>query len=205
MGKLANEQRIIELNYTRKMVTVPNLSVALASVNALGPSLRQFASIGVAIQAAFEPMRQAIERLQESIRRIMQPIREAIESITKPLSFLLSTRPIYFVPPEPVVLEQQTERHLTVDNDPYGFFLIDGEQLNILHPASSRCGKLLAALLKRRATVVDYKTLQAEIGAGDLDKDFKDLKYQLRQRGYQLDYKRPRTQGIALIGIKELQ
>ncbi len=205
MVKLANGRRIIDLDVTGKIVMVPNFSMTLASVNALGPSLRQFANITQALQAAFEPIRQAMEALQESIRKIIEPIRQAIESITKPLSFLLSTRPVYFVPPEPPVLEQPTEHHLTVSNDPYGFFLIDGKQLNILHPSSSRCGKLLSALLKRRATVVDYKTLQAEIGAGDLDKDFKDLKYQLRQHGYELDYKRPRTHGIALIGIKELQ
>lgn len=154
---------------------------------------------------AFEPMRKAVEIIQESFQKVWEQVREAIDRITKPLSFLLSTRPIYFVPPGPVVLQEPQEQHLAVSNDPYGFFLIDGRQLNILHPASSRCGKLLATLLKRRATIVDYKTLQQEIGSGDLDKTFKDLHYQLRQRGYELDYKRPRTQGIALIGIRELQ
>ncbi len=157
-----------------------------------------------AVLKTLEPVRQMVEIIQESYRKIWEQIREGIERLIRPFNLLISTRPIYFVPTEPVVLQERHDRHLAITNDTYGFFLIDGKQLTVLHPASSRCGKLLAALLKRRATVVDYQTLKQEIGSGDLDKTFKDLNYQLRQRGYELDYHRPRTQGIALVGIKEL-
>lgn len=200
-----NNRMVYDLDAIGNMV-VPNLGLTMANISAaIGPTLQQMASIGATLNAYFEPLREAMKAFHEYIQKIIQPIRDAFESLTKPLSFLISTRPIYFVPTQPVVQEKRLDRYLMVENDDYGFFVIDGKQLSILHPSSSRCGKLLAALLKHRATVVDYQTLREEVGAGDLDKTFKDLKYQLRQQGVVLDYARPRSYGIALNGLQELQ
>jgi len=200
-----NSRKVYDLDAIGNMV-VPDLGLTMAGIStAIGPAMQQMTNFGSMLEAYIKPMREMMEAFQEFIQRAIQPMREAFEAITKPLSFLISTRPIYFVPTHPVVQEKRLDRYLMVQNDDYGFFIIDGKQLSILHPASSRCGKLLAALLKRRATVVDYQTLREEVGAGDLDKTFKDLKYQLRQQGIVLDYARPRSYGIALNGLQQLQ
>ncbi|HUD05636.1 MAG TPA: hypothetical protein VMR18_01785 [Candidatus Saccharimonadales bacterium] len=187
-------------------VTVPDLGLAMASIStAIGPALQQMTNFEATLEAFIRPIREMLDSFQEFIRTAIQPALDGFNAMAKSLSFLFSTKPIYFVPSQPVVQERRLERHLMVQNDDYGFFVIDGKQLTILHPASSRCGKLLAALLKHRSRVVDYKTLRQEIGSKDLDKTFKDLKYQLKQEGIVLDYARPRSYGIALTGLKALQ
>lgn len=207
-------RRVIDLDavVSRSLINQETLK-ALASANQAATMAIASIPTGIFAQIAqaqqlvsyFEPIRRAMEIFQERMQKMWEQIREALDRLIKPLTFVFSTRPIYLLHPQPVTEEKRLDRHLSVEQNTYGFFMIDNEKLNILHPASSRCGKLLKALLTRRARVVDYQTLREEIGTRDLDKTFKDLKYQLKQHGYRLEYERPRTQGIVLIGLAKLQ
>ena len=178
-------------------------SIAVASI----PTgvFQHIAQVQQQLTAYFEPIRKAMEIFHERMQAMWERIREAINGIAKSFAFALAFRPIYYVQTQPAVQEERPNRHLTVETNNYGFFVIGGRQLKILHPNSSICGRLFATLLKRRAQVVSYKELQAEIGVQDVRKAFKDLKYQLKQQGYTFEYELVRTEGIALVGLKQLQ
>jgi hypothetical protein len=186
--------------------TVPNLGLNMASITtAIGPSLQLATSVGAMLDAYFKPIREMVEAVLEFVKRIIQPMLDGLNAFIKPLTFLVSLKPIYYVPTQPVARERQLDKHLTIIKDERGFFVIGGKQLKILHPASSRCGRMFATLLERRAHTVSYEELQEEIGSGDLRKTFKDLKRQLKKEGYEFDYQLVRTKGIALLGLSSLQ
>lgn len=193
-----------------------SLQVKIAGITSLRSNMSALSGIFTAqataakvLQQQMEPMRRALEVIAEQAKRWVEMIREAINRIVEPLEFIFTFKPIYYVPaPQTTAnehLARPPDRYLPVEEVQYGFFKIDGNELKILNPGSSRCGRLLQILLERRAEVVDYKTLHSYTRTTTLDKDFKDLKRQLRQQGYKLDYRRPRGQGIAAIGLVYLQ
>lgn len=188
---------------TSTMQAINNASRAASLAVASIPTgvFQQIAQAQQQLIAYVEPIRQALAAFQDHFQKMWERIREAVNGMAKAVTFAFSTRPIYFVQPRPVVRESQSDEHLEVATNGYGFFVIGGKKLDILHPSSSRCGRLLAALLKRRAALVDYDELQAAVGSGDLRKTFKDLKYQLKKQGYRFEYELARTHGIAFIGI----
>jgi hypothetical protein len=189
-------------------IAIPNLGLQLASINtSLGPVLKQVANIAATVDAIIKPIREMIESFREMIQRIIQPVKEMMMAYATTLRFLTTFKPIYYVPTWPAAeqKEQLLDRHLSITNDQFGFFVIGGRRLRILHPSSSRGGKLLALLLRRKSQVVTYQELQEAIGSGDLKKDFKDLKYRLKKEGYTFDYELVRTEGIALIGLSSVQ
>jgi hypothetical protein len=187
-------------------VAVPSLGLTLTRMStAIGPALQQMANFGAALDAFVKPIREMLAGFREFIRTTIQPILDGLNSFIKPLSFLVSLKPVYYVPPQAVPSEQVSSRHLSVVNDGYGYFVIGGKRLKILHPDSSRCGKMLAALLQRRSQLVSYEELQEVIGAGDVRRDLKDLRRQLKKEGYSFEYQLVRTKGIALIGLSSLQ
>lgn len=148
-----------------------------------------------------------MEAVQAAFGETSKRIQDLVNSFVKPLEFMITSSPVFYVNPS-ADKHQRTitdEQYLPVANDRYGFFIIAGKKLTILNPNSSRCGRLLSSLIQRRSTVVDYATLKKAVGSGDLDKNFKDLKRQLRLHGYCIEYDRPRTQGIVLKGLKLLQ
>lgn len=190
--------------------------VNIAGITSLGSTMSAMSGIFTAqvtaakvLQQQMEPMRRALEVIAEQAKRWVEMIREAIKKIIEPLKFIFTFKPIYYVPaPQTTAKEHHArppDKYLPVEEVQYGFFKIDGNELKILNPGSSRCGRLLQILLERRAEVVDYKTLRSYAGTTTLDKDFKDLKRQLRLQGYKLEYDRPRSQGIAALGIVYLQ
>ena len=169
----------------------------------------QHVAVAKAIQQQMEPVLRTMKLLAEQVKRWAEMIREAVTKIIQPLKFVLTFRPIYYVPRQvqlsPTNHARPPDDHLPVEEAEYGFFKIDGHKLTVLNPSSSRCGKLLQYLLKHRAEVVDYRTLRNHTKSPDLDKDFKDLKRQLKQNGYLLEYDRPRGQGIVAKGLVYLQ
>lgn len=193
-----------------------SLQVKIAGITSLGSTMSAMSGIFTAqataakvFQQQMEPMRKALEVIAEQAKRWVEMIREAIKKIVEPLKFIFTFKPIYYVPAPQTTADERharsPDKYLPVEEVQYGFFKIDGNELKILNPGSSRCGRLLQILLERRAVVVDYKTLRSYARTTTLDKDFKDLKRQLRQQGYKLDYRRPRGQGIAAIGLVYLQ
>lgn len=198
---------VLDLDAVGKASAVPDLSSAVGNINmALGSYVQQAADISRMLEAWVRPIREALKAFHEMIQRIIKPIQESIASFAKPLEFLLSTQPIYYVQPRPITQEQTLDTHLPVAIGDYGFFVINGKPLKILNPASSRPGRLFATLLKRRSQLVTYEELKTELGSKDeIKKTFKSLKYQLKKQGYLFEYQLVRTQGIALIGVSKLQ
>lgn len=190
---------------TIQALATANQAATMAIASIPTGIFQQIAQVQQQLITHFEPIRQAMELLHERIQRMWEQIREALDRFIKPFAFIFSIRPIYLVQSQPVVHEKHLDRHLIVEADTYGFFIIGGERLTVLHPSSSRCGRLFAALLKRRARLVSYQELQQEVGSGDLRKTFKDLKYQLKKQGYRFEYELARTHGIALVGLSKLQ
>lgn len=193
-----------------------SLQVKIVGITSLGSTMSAMSGIFTAqaaaarvLQQQMEPMRKALEVIAEQAKRWVEMIREAINGMVESLKFIFTFKPIYYVPaPQTTANERHArppDKYLLVEEVQYGFFKIDGNELKILNPGSSRCGRLLQILLERRAEVVDYKTLRSYARTTTLDKDFKDLKRQLRQQGYKLDYRRPRGQGIAAIGLVYVQ
>ena len=193
-----------------------SLQVKITGITSMGSAISAMSGMFTAqataakvLQEQMEPMRKALEVIAEQVKRWVEMMREAVKKIIEPLKFIFTFKPIYYVPaPQTAAnehLARPPDKYLPVEEAQYGFFKIDGNELRVLNPGSSRCGKLLKILLERRAEVVDYKTLRSYAGTTTLDKDFKDLKRQLRLQGYKLEYDRPRSQGIVALGIVYLQ
>ncbi len=185
-----------------KMVqlSVPDLSGVIEAVQPVRQMMQQIC------EAYAEPLRRTMEAFREFAEKVAEQIKAIIENLVRPLAFPFSSKPILLAYPIPsTAITERRDRYLSIETDPYGFFIIDGEKLHVLHSATSRCGRFLFSLLTRKEQLVDYKTLQTEIGAGNLSKAFKDLKYQLKNEGYNLRYELVRTRGIALVGLKKLQ
>lgn len=164
------------------------------------------------IREAFEQMREslitplyeALESLREYIQNMFKQVAEAVQGILEPFRFLATIQPIYVLPVGTTQVTQPQNRYVSIDYDTYGFYRFDGQKITILHPSSSRCGRLLKSILLRKAEVVDYATIRSEMGPGDLDKTFKDLKKQLKQNSLELEYQRISKTGIAFLGIARL-
>ncbi len=193
-----------------------SLQVKIAGITSLGSTMSAMSGVFAAqvtaakvLQQQFEPLRKTLELFAEQAKRWAEMIREVIDKIILPIKFIFTFKPIYYVPKpvEPTIgrFDQPPDKYLSVEKAQYGYFKIDGRELKVLNPSSSRCGRLLQCLLNRRAEVVDYKTLREYVKTDRLDKDFKDLKRQLGQQGYELDYSRPRGQGIVANGLVYLQ
>lgn len=180
-----------------------------SSMSAMSDAFAAQATATKVLQQQMAPMRKALEVIAEQAKRWVDMIRETINRIMEPLKFLFTFKPIYYVPaPQTTANERHArspDKYLCVEEAEYGYFKIDGNELKILNPSSSKCGRLLQLLLNRRAEIVDYKTLREHVKTDRLDKDFKDLKRQLSQQGYKLDYDRPPGQGIAAKGLVYLQ
>lgn len=146
-------------------------------------------------KAIIEPFRQVIEAVQ----KMAEQIAETVQSILKSFRFVFTFQPIYLA--TPIKQMPSDNRFVEMELDNYGYFMFDGKKLDILHPASSRCGRILRILLKSKAELVNYETIRDDMGAGDLDNTFKDLKTQLRRAGYKLEYQRVQRVGIALLGV----
>lgn len=208
MPQLANSKSgVIDLDAIAKTVAFPDLSRSLAASMTVSPMFQQLANVAASLTTLFEPIREAMKAFHEMVQRIIEPVKEMMRAYTQTFRFLTTFKPIYYIP-APVAPKYQTglpDKYLTVEEAKYGFYKIDGHELTVLNPSSSRCGKILSYLLMHRATVVDYPTLREYAKSPNLDKDFKDLKRQLKQKGYVLDYDRPRGQGIALKGLIYLQ
>lgn len=191
-------------------ITVPNLGLQLASINtSLGPVLKQVASIASTIDAIVKPIQEAMKAFHEMVQRIIEPVKEMMKAYATTLKFLTTWKPIYYVQDAPapvVVVEQRTDSpYLPATIDQYGFFVIDGEPLTRLHTRNSRTGKVLNLMIKRRSNLITYQEFDEAIKTGTFRKDFRDLKYQLKQRGIRLDYRLVRSEGVALQGLTRLQ
>lgn len=152
------------------------------------------------VETYVEPMRRVVEIVQEGMNRMLESFRQAFESIAKSVRYLLSWKPLIYVTP-PTRPGERLDRHLAASINPHGYFMFGGRTIFRLHSRTSRPGRLLHCLLLAISEVVTYEEIQDHIGAGDRKKAFKDLKYKLRQEGYELDYTLVRTEGIALNGI----
>lgn len=157
------------------------------------------------MQELMRPALEAVRKIMESIQEI---VRDFIEHVIKPIVYALSWwRPIYYAP-----APQQTHVHdddsggyLSIDTDEYGYFVIGGKTINYFHSKNSACGRFLKRLLLARAKVVTYDELKEEIRSADRKIVFRDLKRQLRQQGFDLQYKLVRSEGIAVLGVTPLQ
>lgn len=92
--------------------------------------------------------------------------------------------------------------------DEHGFFVIDGKKSERYHSKTSKAGQLLKALLDGDRKLVDYATIKSSTSVSTKEaiiKTFKDLKYQLKNDGYKLNYTLVKANGIALDGIQKLQ
>lgn len=187
-------------------ITVPNLGLQLAYINTyIGPVMKQVTSIALTIDAIVRPIREAIESFREMFQRIIEPVKEMMKAYATTFRFLTTFKPVYYVPTPAIAADQPPDPYLPVARDEYEYFMIADKKLTILHPKSSRGGKILDRLLQRKAEIVTYHELKQLMGAGDLNKELRSLRYQLKKQGYHFDYQLVRTHGIALKGLTELQ
>ena len=191
-------------------VRAPNLGLQLASIStSVGPILSQVAGIVAAMDVIVKPIQEAMKAFHEMVQRIIEPVKEMMKAYTQSFRFLTTLKPIYYVqdPPVPAVTPERKadSPYLPATIDQYGFFVIDGEPLTRLHTRNSRTGKVLNLMMKRRSNLITYQEFDEAIKTGTFRKDFRDLKYQLKQQGIELDYTLVRTEGIALQGLTRLQ
>lgn len=130
--------------------------VAISGLGALGHVmamhngvLASHVSAMKTIQRQLEPVRQTMAAIQGNIKRVAESIRAIIESLKAPILKVMAWRPlIYVVPPVPEVNpKKRLDRHLAIEVDPYGYFVLGGKTLPRLHSRTSRCGRFLHKLL----------------------------------------------------------
>lgn len=184
------------------------LQIKLASAFNLGSSMSAMSGVFTAqataakvLQQQLAPMRRAFEVLNDQMKQIAKSFKAIVDRIKAVVTAAFSWRPLIYVVPPAEAPVKRLDRHLVADIDPYGRFIFGNKVLPRLHSRGSRSGRFLHKLLMHISEVVTYEEIQEHIGSGDRIKAFKDLKYKLKQEGYQLDYVLVRTEGIALNGI----
>lgn len=184
------------------------LQIKLASAFNLGSSMSAVSGVFAAqataakvLEQQLAPMRRALEVIYDHIKQIAKSFKAIVGRIKEVINQTLSWRPLIYVVPPTEVPAKRLGRHLTMDVDPHGWFIFGNKTVFRLHSRTSRSGRFLHKLLMHISEVVAYEDIEEHIGAGDRIKAFKDLKYKLKQEGYQLDYVLVRTEGIALKGI----
>jgi len=184
------------------------LQLKLASAFNLGSSMSAMSGVFTAqataakvLQQQMEPMRQALKVFNEQMKGFAKSIKAIVDRIKAIVTNAFSWRPLIYVVPPAETPAKRLDRHLIAEIDPYGRFIFGNKLLPRLHSRTSRSGRFLHKLLMHFSEVVTYEEIQEHIGSGDRIKAFKDLKYKLKQEGYQLDYVLVRTEGIALKGV----
>jgi len=173
----------------------------VSSMSAMSGVFTAQATAAKVLQQQVEPMRRAIEVINEQMKQFTKSIKTIVAKIKAMVTSAFSWRPLIYVVPPAEVPPKRLDRHLSADIDPYGRFIFGNKVLPRLHSRTSRSGRFLHKLLMHVSEVVAYEDIEKHIGAGDRIKAFKDLKYKLKQEGYELDYVLVRTEGIALKGI----
>lgn len=184
------------------------LQIKLASAFNLGSSMSAMSGVFAAqataakvLQEQMAPMRKAFQVINDQMKAFAKSIKAIVDRIKAVMTNAFSWRPLIYVVPPAEAPAKRLDRHLMADIDPYGRFILGNKILPRLHSRTSRSGRFLHKLLMHVSEIVTYEEIQEHIGSGDRVKAFKDLKYKLKQEGYQLDYELVRTEGIALKGI----
>ena len=184
------------------------LQIKLASAFSLGSSMSAMSGVFAAqataakvLQQQMAPMQRAFEVINDRMKQLAKSFKAIVDRIKAVVTAAFSWRPLIYVVPPVETPVKRLDRHLVADIDPYGRFILGNKVLPRLHSRGSRSGRFLHKLLMHLSEVVTYEEIQEHIGSGDRIKAFKDLKYKLKQEGYQLDYVLVRTEGIALNGI----
>ena len=94
---------------------------------------------------------------------------------------------------------------LSVTIDQFGSFIIGGQKIVRANANSSRHGKLLSMLEVNKGQMVSKDDIKASLKVGDPKQIMKDLKKELRQLGFKLDYEPYRYQGLVYHGIVHRQ
>lgn len=184
------------------------LQIKLASAFNIGSSMSAMSSVfagqataAKVLQQQMAPMRKALQVINDQMNAFAKSIKAIVDRIKAVVTSAFSWRPLIYVVPPAETPAKRLDRHLVADIDPYGRFILGNKVLPRLHSRGSRSGRFLHKLLMHMSEIVTYEEIQEHIGSGDRIKAFKDLKYKLKQEGYQLDYVLVRTEGIALKGI----
>ncbi|MEK7600073.1 MAG: hypothetical protein AAB462_03515 [Patescibacteria group bacterium] len=171
------------------------------SISAMSGVFAAQATAAKVLQQQMEPMRRALEVINEQMKQFAQTIKTVVDKIKAMVTSIFSWRPLIYVVPPAEAPTKRLDRHLAMGVDPHGWFIFGNKTVFRLHSRTSRSGRFLHKLFLHFSDVVSYDEIQEHIGSGDRKKAFKDLKYKLKQEGYQLDYVLVRTEGIALKGI----
>ena len=184
------------------------LQIKLSSAFGLGGTMSAMSGVFAAqataakvLQQQMAPMRKALQIINDQMKAFAKSIKVIVDRIKAVMTNAFSWRPLIYVVPPAEAPVKRLDRHLVADIDPYGWFIFGNKILPRLHSRTSRSGRFLHKLLMHVSEIVTYEEIQEHIGSGDRIKAFKDLKYKLKQEGYQLDYELVRTEGIALKGI----
>lgn len=184
------------------------LQIKLAGAFNLGSSMSAMSGVFAAqatatkvLQQQMAPMQRAFEVINVRMKQLAKSFKAIVDRIKTIVAATFSWRPLIYVVPPAETPAKRLDRHLAADIDPYGRFIFGNKILPRLHSRASRSGRFLHKLLMHASEVVPYEDIEKHIGAGDRIKAFKDLKYKLKQEGYELDYVLVRTEGIALKGI----
>ena len=173
---------------------IPDMSPVSESLKTIQKMAQQVVDVYVT------PLRQALKMISEYFKKTMEALSLAMANLVQPLLATLSWKPIIYVTP-PAEQHKPKDRYLQAVVNPYGYFIFGSTTIFRLHSRTSRTGRFLHRLLMNISEDVTYEDIESHIGAGDRIKAFKDLKYKLKQEGYELDYTLVRTEGIALNGI----
>lgn len=149
-------------------------------------------------------LRRSLKMISEYFKKTIEATITAMKNFIKSSLLIINWKPLIYVVP-PAKQYERRDRYLDAMVNPHGYFVIGDKTIFKLHSRTSRTGRFLHKLLMCASEVVPYEEIEIHIGAGDRVKAFKDLKYKLKQEGYELDYTLVRTEGIALNGILALQ
>lgn len=184
------------------------LQIKLAGAFNLGSSMSAMSGVFAAqataakvLQQQMALMRKALQVINDQMKAFAKSIKAIVDRIKAVVTNAFSWRPLIYVVPPAEAPVKRLDRHLAMDVDPHGWFIFGNKTVFRLHSRASRSGRFLHKLLLHVSEIVTYEEIQEHIGSGDRIKAFKDLKYKLKQEGYQLDYVLVRTEGIALKGI----
>ena len=179
----------VKLNYV--FPVVPDMSHLFRSLNTFQEMAQKV------IDAYAKPLRRALDVFNQHLKKLMEPLWRILDKFALLLHHAFNWKPLIYVTPP----AEQHNNYLQADVNRHGYFIFGTTTIFKLHSRTSRSGRFLHKLLMCASEVVTYEEIENHIGSGDRVKAFKDLKYKLKQEGYEIDYTLVRSEGIALNGI----
>lgn len=134
--------------------------------------------------------RRIFESIIQQTKEVNEIIKDGIRPATQLQEDLKDQLQLVSVPTKAKNID-----YLPLSINDVGFFVVDGQDLDVLHTKDSAHGRLLNILYEHRREPIERKRLKKLMNGLKIEQPLKDLRAQLRKIGLEPDIKSSKQQG----------